>query len=351
MIPIFSTNFKFRGYLSGYPTTDPTYDGNVYAASKTMLRLERQDTQAMTAYAVRVTPEGGEYVVYYSDPSGVLELPLKNIVNANVGGGTMTLNVVMYDFGDYDTPVDTSSNDFAVFEGIDEREANIPVKEASDVFGQLPPVVMPPNVILNPAMLRGASAPGIIVESGIQNTGAGYTWSEYAAGVASVITPTGGRGNEIPVDNDSDILELVNGVKKKTWQLDKADRCTDILCVRWRSLTGATRQHCFPVVAYNIGADKSVSLVSPGDGFEVLKNSSNGVTCRIDGLTAYGYWYYADLLRASQVRASLAPATLPWVPTAQDAAFVEAKEAKVTSNGVGFYSFEFTIKLKHYDTV
>ena len=349
MITINSNSFKFRGYLSGYPTTDPTYHGNVYAASKTMLRLERQDTQAMTAYAVRVTPNGSGYVTYYSDPDGVLEIPLKNLVAANVAGGTMTLDVTMYDFGDYDTPVDTSSNDFAVFEGIDEREANIPVKEFDIAWASVP-VVMPPNVILNPVMLRGSSAPGIIVESGIQNTGIGYVWSEYVSGVASTITPTGGRGNELTIRNTSDILELENGPKKKTWQLDKADSCTDILCVRWRSLTGATRQHCFPVVAYNIGTDKSVSLVSPGDGYEVLKNSFNGVTCRLDGLTAYGYWYYADLLRASDVRASLAPATLPWVPTAQDAAFVEAQEAKVTPYGVGFFSFEFTVKLKHYDT-
>lgn len=349
MITFLSQSSKFKMTLSGYPTPDPGVDGLLYSTSKTMLRLERQDQQKVTFFAVRTSPVSGISILYYSDPSGVLELPLKNFVNANLANAAMSIFVNMWD-DDLENILDTVSKDFTVFEGVDEREANIPIKDAGDVFGILPPCIMPPNVIVNPTTLRGSSAPGTILEASIQNTGVGYVWTQYAAGVGTTITPTGGRSNQIAIANTADTLTLANGAKSQSWRLEKADRCTDLVCVRWKSLTGAWRQHYFPVMSYNVGTDKSVSLVSVGDGYEVLKNRNNGVTCRLTGLTPYGYWYYMDLLRSSEVYAVLQSSTLPWVPIAQEAAYVETSAGSVMPNGSGFLSFEFTLRLKHYDT-
>lgn len=347
MITITSANFDFTGRISGYFSTG--LHDLLYTTSKTMLRLERQDQQTLTIFAIRTQPLSGEWVTYYTDPNGVLEIPLKHVVNVNEGNGTMQLDINMVDVGDGST-LDTFSETYSILPGIDEREACIPIKEDADAFNLSQPSVLPPNVIINPTTVRGSSAVGTIVEAGIQNTGAGYVWTGYAGGTGTVITPTGTRNNQIVIPAAADLLDLTNGVTSKKWRLDKPDKCTELVCIRWTSLTGAVRQHYFPIMSFNTGSDKDVSLLSPGDGYEVRRNCYNGVTCRLTGLTSYGYWYYMDLLRASDVYAVIQSTSIPWVPVAQEAAYVEGNSAS-TPSGSGFFSFEFTLKMKHYDTI
>lgn len=349
MITYNSNSSKFTATLSGYPTADPSFDGVLYTASKTMLRLVRNDEQKLTGYTIKVTPSPDKSLAYFSDPQGVLEIPIKNIVNANAAGGSLTIEIKMQDIFGF-TVVDQSSKDFAVLPGVAELDACIPVKVDADPFTVSPPCVMPPNVIVNPLMLRGGSAPGTIVEAGIQNRGVGYTWETFAAGVGTTVTPSGDRDNQIEIPATADTLVLTNGATTKKWPLEKPDDCTDLVCIRWTSLTGAVRQHYFPIVAFTTGNDKSVSLVNPGDGYDVRKKSFLGCVCRLTGLTTYGYWYYMDLLRASDVHAILGASSIPWVPVVQEAAFVEGNAA-ATPQGVGFHNFEFNIKMKHYDTL
>ena len=349
MITLISSSSKYHIIMAGWPSFTPGVDGILYTASKTMLRLERQDSQILTLFAIRVTPEPNKWQMYYTDPNGVLEIPLKNIVNANAGSGALTLEIKMQDvFGL--TTLDTSSNDFDVLPGIDEREALIPIKEDEGDIALTIPTVMPPNVIINPTTLRGSSPPGTIVEAGVQNWGTGFVWKSYAGGTPTTITPTGARTNEIPIGNTADTLELSNTGMKKVWRLEKPDSCTELVCIRWTSLTGATRQHYFPIVSFGTGNDKSVSLVNSGDGYVVRKNSYNSCVCRLTGLTVYGFWYYMDLLRASDVYAVMQGFSSPWVPVTQEAAVIETKDA-VTPTGSGFYNFEFTLKMRHYDTI
>lgn len=314
-----------------------------------MLRLERQDSQVLTIFAIRTLPFTGDWVSYFTDTEGVLEIPVKNIINLNADNTTVTFYINMVDASDGST-LDTLTVTFDIYPGIDEREACIPLKEDEAPFFLVLPTVLPPNVIINPTMMRGGSAPGTIVEAGIQNLGVGYVWKSYASGTPTTITPTGQRRNQLEVSNYADTLELSQGSTKKTWRLEKPDSCTDLVCLRWTSLTGAVRQHYFPIVSFNTGSDKDVSILSAGDGYEVRRNIYNGVTCRITGLTAYGYWYYMDLLRASDVYAVIQPSSIPWVPVTQEAAYVENKSAS-TPSGSGFFSFEFALKMKHYDNI
>lgn len=344
-----SNNFKMTLACYDYPQ-DPNVEGVVYTAGQTMLRFERLDQQVLTGFAVYITLVPSQTLSYYTDPNGVLEIPLKNLVNANYPDGVINISVDMFDVSDLSV-LDHIDKGFRILEGISELEANIPIKEMKGVFGLImPPTIMPPNVIFNPYYTHNTPAIGIIVESGIQNQGIGYVWKEYIGGVGTTITPSGGRTNQIEVAAASDTLELTDGVNTQRWRLERSDSCADMLCVRWKSLTGATRQHYFPVMSYNIGTDNIVSLVTVGDGYETLKNHNNGVTCRITGLTPYGYWYYADLLRASEVYAVLEPSINPWVPIAQEAAYVETDSASVNPDANGFLTFEFTVKLKHYGT-
>ena len=112
------------------------------------------------------------------------------------------------------------------------------------------------------------------------------------------------------------------------------------------------RQHYFPVVSYINGVDEAVSLVSAGNGYKVRKDWRKGCRCRITGLTAYGFWYYMDILRASDLHAVILQTFSMFsteIASDETAAYCEATEMEVPQ-GNGFYNFEFNLKLRHYDT-
>ena len=60
-----------------------------------------------------------------------------------------------------------------------------------------------------------------------------------------------------------------------------------------------------------------------------------------------------DLLQANDVHALIAPQAGLWntiMSSEETRAFVEGSEL-ATPEGNGFFNFEFTLKMKHYDTV
>lgn len=333
----------------------------MYTLSKSSIKVVRYTNAGLSVVKVHVTPNGGSTTIttYYTDPNGVLEIPLHNTINAIFADGidSMVVSVFMYDTDG--TSVDTSVySDIDIIEGVSYLDIVAPLEK--DIAGVAAAVahdiITPPNVMFNPATLGGVASPGIIVESNLNMGGVLQNWGSRAGGVVSGIVPNGARENQLNVPASADTLLLtdgnVGGSVLKTWKLEKTDSCADMVCVRWKSLTGAKRQHFFPIVARTTGADKAVSLLSPADGYDVDKNAFNGVTCRITGLTKYGYWYYADLFRSSDVHAIILPTHSIFeteISNAQTAVYVEPLTTE-TPQGNGFYNFEFSLKLRHYDT-
>ena len=347
MITYSSTNSKFTATLQGDPVAGLTHVVNVYAASRTMLRIKREDVQQVSVVNMSYSGVWGSElpVNYYTDPDGVLEIPLRNIINAHP---TEILAAILMLETD-GTIVDALTVALDVLKGLSYYDINAPRSKDADqflaVFGS---VVMPPNIMLNPNTLSGLTAPGIIVESNLA-----YDWGQYASGVGTAVTPSGQRSNQLVVAAGADTLTVTHDGKTKSYKLDKTDYCADLVCIRWTSQTGATRQHFFPIVAFIKGSDKQVSLLTSGDGYKVDKNTFEGVRCRLTGLTAYGYWYYMDLLQASDVHAIVKQTFSLWsteIASEQTAAYVEANEME-TPQGNGFFNFEFTLKLRHYGQV
>ena len=347
MITYSSTNSKFTATLQGDPVAGYVNVANVYSASRTMLRIKREDTQQVSVVNMSYSGAWGSElpVNYYTDPDGVLEIPLRNIINAHPTEILAAITMLETD----GTTVDALTVTLDVLKGLSYYDINAPrSKDADQFLAAFGSVVMPPNVIINPDLLSGLTAPGIIVESNLA-----YDWMQYASGVGTAVTPSGQRSNQLVVAAGADTLTVTHDGKTKSYKLDKTDYCADLVCIRWTSQTGATRQHFFPIVAFIKGSDKQVSLLTSGDGYKVEKNTFEGVRCRLTGLTAYGYWYYMDLLQASDVHAIVKQTFSLWsteIASEQTAAFVEANEME-TPQGNGFFNFEFTLKLRHYGQI
>ena len=344
MITAASTNSKFSITFQGDQGTGGHWLG--YAASRSMLRIKREDVQQVSkvifAYGYK-SP-----VTYYTDPDGVLEISMRNEINARMGAGFVDVVIYMREIDN--TPVDSFAPTIDILPGISYYDLYAP-KGKDGIFGVtslLRNVVMPPNVIISPY----TNGQGVIVESNYHSIATGATWSYEAGGATTAITPSGTRSNQIVVPYTADALKLNYNGNVKEWRVERPEQCADVVLCRWTSQTGAVRQHYFPIVADIYNVDKAVSLVTEGDGYIVNKDWSKGVRCRLTGLTAYGYWYYMDMLRASDLHAIIQPTYSIFsteIASEQTAAYAEG--SMETPQGPGFFAFEFTLKLRHYGQV
>lgn len=357
MVILNSDNSKFTVDIQGDAVGGGT-DAVLYGLSRSMIRVTRQDSQTMSLVHIKDASVGFD-CTYYTDPEGVLEVPLKNVVNLAIRGGnySLQLRITMYNIDG--TSVDKLWPNIDVVPGISYYDLNAPRnKDCEQLFSAYSNrFVMPPNVIFNPVQLSGLTAPGVELESNFSDAPGTVTWEQCVGGVYSVFGPAGLRSNRLMLYNTATSLRVtqVNGgvTNVKEWKLEKADYCSDIACIQWTSMTGCRRVHYFPIVSHIRGEDKEMAIVSAGDGYDVRKNANFGVRCRLSGLTAYSFWYYLDLMQASDVHAIIMQTTGNFggeMASKQTAAYVTDGPTE-TPTGNGFYNFDFTLKLRHYDTV
>lgn len=353
MVILPSDNSKFTATFQG-DAGSGSVNAVLFGLSRSMLRIKREDQQTMSLVVISDSSVGFN-CTYYTDPDGVLEIPLKNIVNLGINSGLSALQLRLSMKELDGTAVDQLWPNIDIVRGISTYDLNAPRNKDCEQFfaAYSNRYVLPPNVILNPQQLSGLTAPGVIVESNFHESGGSVAWAQTVSGVDTTITPSGDRGNQLVIGNTATALKVTDGADTKIWKLEKADYCSNLVCVRWTSMTGAVRQHFFHIVSHIRANDKEVAIVSPGDGYDVRKNPSMGVRCRLSGLTSYGFWYYMDLAQASDVHAIILQTTAKFaneIASKQTAAYV-TDAPKETPTGNGFYNFDFTLKLRHYDTV
>lgn len=331
-----------------------------YTRGRSMLRVKLEDEETVTRVVLFTQAESFTFnVSYYTDPTGAVDIPLHNIISNLYGYGEVGIYVSMYpmDIED-DTMIDSLVFGVEVRKGVSYSDMLAPRNK--DFSGTLNAYshacILPPNVMINPNSAGGMTGRGIIVESNYHTLDSNAVWVAYTQGVGPTVVPYGERNNQLAIPSTADILRLATGQGGgiiKDYPLVKPDYCADLVCVRWTSLTGATRQHYFPVVAYIDGNGEQEPLVSPGDGYEVRKSNYKAVKCRLTGLTTYGYWYYMDMIQASDLHAVVQPTTSvadTEMMSAQTSAWVES-DSMETPSGNGFFNFEFTVNMRQYGKV
>lgn len=318
------------------------FTGTLYKASKSIVDLSLASgvMQAVTNYII----DDGNEVTYVSDSSGHLSLSLKKWSEKSNGLLSLSIKAEFEGVLDYVTLLNV-----AVVEGIDYNDIIAPIgKDLGGAAGEyLYNIVAPPNIIINPT-----NGQGVRIETNIN----GYEWQDDEG---DEIELEGERKNTLVVTNYIPSITMYDTKTDKTirtWNLQQPvlGQCGgDLVCVRWTSQTGCVRQHYFHVTNLTKGVDGALSLVSDGDGYKVQKNVYNSFTARLEGLTAYSYWYYMDLLQASDAHAVI---VLPFgsvfseeIASDQTAVSVEG-DSMTAPDGSGFFAFEVNIKYRHYDT-
>lgn len=350
-----SNNSKFKVVFQGDAGTAPNWNG--FTLSRSMLRVERLDVQQMSLVTITYQPNPNQSIAYYTDPDGVLEIPLRDFIDANAENTPSQLEIDINMTEMDGTAVDTFGKYIDILPGVSYQDALAPRgKDAQQLYWEHEhSVILPPNVIICPDTFDGISGIGVIVESNYHLVDTNAVWGYLIGGINATITPGGARDSELEVPYSADTLRIAAGKDNdqiKTWPLTKEDDCTNLVCCQWTSQTGAVRRHFFPIAAFIEGTDKTYSIVEAGNGYDIRKDTFNAIRVRLTGLTSYGFWYYMDILRASDLHAIVHRTFSSFndeIASMETAAYCEAQELE-TPQGNGFYSLEFTIKLRHYDT-
>lgn len=346
MITVYSSNLTFRVDIDG-----DKIDGGMYVLEylkgRCMLQVSTSSTQ-LTKLSIFFSGTDAnnnavttDMVFYYTDPSGKLRISLRDILRwlkeKTVAVPRMT--VCSYPTVDSAVVDDIATADLKLLEGISYYAVGAPHgKDVNDTTASRIDCIMPPNVILNPSC--GA---GVMIESNYTLLNANGAWNLTAGGTLKNLLA--------PKNNDRTLELSDNGTTIKVYNLADVDCCQDLLAVAWTSLTGGSRMHYFPIVSYIRGNGDKVEIESPHDGYDVLKENFTAVRCRLTGLTQWGYYYYMDLLQASDPFAIiLEPNDVDFwtkITSPSSKVYIEGDSAE-TPSGPGFFNFEFVCNLKQY---
>lgn len=94
--------------------------------------------------------------------------------------------------------------------------------------------------------------------------------------------------NYLPINTDFEIIEQEC---RKTYAE-----------VEWESSFGVTRRHIFEVTKQTNNADNVIALETVGNGWDEHKGQICGCTLRLENLSRYDYWYYADLILSDKAK-------------------------------------------------
>lgn len=164
---------------------------------------------------------------------------------------------------------------------------------------QMTLLIMPPSVMLEP----------ISNAAQVQFEMYGLDGYDFATGKVKFL-PSGSSEyfrTQIEVPDGSSLIEF--------WHLDDSSHYSlplkELECgrhyvmVEWVSYTGRIRRHTFEAVKITTETTDQAEIELITNEYDVRKNRRDSLTLKMEGLSKYDYWYYADLITSSDVKLTL----------------------------------------------
>lgn len=298
-------------------------------------------------FTVRVSVSGSDLrqASYYSDPSGRLELSIRKYLDV-AGAGNYCVILVTATVGGVDDRMLFGPN---VKEGVSYTDIIAPTHKGMDEFvnGLSCHTVVPPNVIMQTELIGGS----VNAETSLSNIAmlepSEGVWEGLFGATWETIVVGGSRHNELAVSGKYTHIRFTEDGVQRQWELCKTDDCADVCMLQWTSRTGAVRRHVFAVKEIETDVEDMAELMVVGDGYRAVKNTSTAFKVYIDGLTPYSWWYYADMVAASDLQCLVPEDGHYFGDGMCHAVCVDTQ--KTTPNVNGFVTFEATIKWRSKD--
>ena len=316
------------------------WNTNVYAQERSILTLSDYDANTATIEVVSTNPSGisAKYVIPIN--RAALKIDLSDLVRIAVSrGSTGTFTVKELDSGGNE--LHSYRKTYTISGRINPRAyfRALPPDEMAKTFAF---AISAPSVMYK--RLDNSADP---IKFELANGGAGY--DEWKTGGIQFPPlseePIGfARAIEIPSGADSvEFLHLTDVLfRYPLKELECEKRYAE---VEWVSFTGQTRRHVFEVVKLTEETTNEVSLETLTNEYDVRKDRRVSFSLRLEGLTAYDYWYYSDLVTSSSVKVSLSGTNYRQVQ-------VTAKKSTIPETSAGKpLNLEIPINYVRYDTL
>ena len=316
------------------------WNTNVYAQERSILTLSDYDANTATIEVVSTNPSGisAKYVI----PIGraALKIDLSDLVRIVVSrgstGGTFTVKELdsggneLHSYGKTYT-ISGRINPRAYFRAL-------PPDDMADTFAF---AISAPSVMYK--QLNSAADP---IRFELADGGSGYEWTTGGIQFPPLAEEPieFARAIEVPSGADSvEFLHLEDMLfRYPLKELECGKRYAE---VEWVSFTGQTRRHVFEVVKLTEETTNEVSLETLTNEYDVRKDRRVSFSLRLEGLTAYDYWYYSDLVTSSSVKVSLSGTNYRQVQ-------VTAKKSTTPETSAGKpLNLEIPINYARYDTL
>ena len=297
----------------------------------------------LSKYDVMVYDGSHSYTqTYYSDAVGSLSVNLRNVVLKARAAGVGLSCWIRIDSEVVATSVtDVLLEAVYINGGISYNDIWAPYgRECTDVLSEVddPHIITPPNVIWT---VDGGAIP-LTIESNVETV----NWREIDGG--GNVTAVNVLNNTLELSPGSVALRAIRDAKNHDWHFKTAGPCDTMMALGWQSRTGQKKTAFFPVVT-KITDISSLDLDTVGNGFAARKNRQECYRCRLDGLTPYSLWYYQDLLFSPVVYATLDPQDIGFLAGSSLYDAVVIGDTSEIKGGYDLRSFEFIVKLRHYD--
>lgn len=316
------------------------WNTNVYAQERSILTLSDYDANTATIEVVSTNPSGisAKYVI----PIGraALKIDLSDLVRIAVSrgstGGTFTVKELdsggneLHSYGKTYT-ISGRINPRAYFRAL-------PPDDMADTFELAisAPSVMYKRLDNNADPIRFELADG----------GNGYEWTTGGIQFPPLADAPIGFARAIEIPNGADSVEFLHLTDMLFHYPLKELECGKRYAeVEWVSFTGQIRRHVFEVVKLTEETTNEVSLEMVTNEYDVRKDRRVSFSLRLEGLTAYDYWYYSDLVTSSSVKVSLSGTNYHQVQ-------VTAKKSTIPETSAGKpLTLEIPINYVRYDTL
>lgn len=316
------------------------WNTNVYAQERSILTLSDYDANTATIEVVSTNPSGisAKYVI----PIGkaALKIDLSDLVRIAYSRGSTGGTFTVKELDSGGTELHSYGKTYTISGRISPTAyfRALPPDEMADTFAF---AISAPSVMYK--QLNSAADP---IRFELADGGSGYEWTTGSIQFPPLAEEPieFARAIEIPSGADSvEFLHLTDmHFRYPLKELECGKRYAE---VEWVSFTGQTRRHVFEVVKLTEETTNEVSLETLTNEYDVRKNRRVSFSLRLEGLTAFDYWYYSDLVTSSSVKVSLSGTNYRQVQ-------VTAKKSTTPETSAGKpLTLEIPINYVKYDTL
>lgn len=197
-------------------------------------------------------------------------------------------------------------------------------------------IITPPRMILQPM-----TGEYVNFETRVKS---GYV-QRYSVFPNNVIFNEQGNTIEIPSTATSfGIWDDFEQAKAFDYTITPRNSELNYITLNWVSRYGVVKSVVWELKNLKYATGETINIESLNNEYDTRKGVEISFTAQLEGLTAYDYWYYADIVNSSRVLAIINGVTR--------SVSVETKDVTIPNTSSGeFKTLEITIKLAKFDAI